>query len=126
MPYKESITTFLDVLGFASMVSDENECERIERILHRLRSWTEFAQFEIDAHQQRSTNFSDCCVRSTPVIRDDGSRNGFGIFAHEILGVAHAQLTLIGTESVLLRGAVTIGSLHHEDNNVFGPALVRA
>jgi len=126
MPYTESVVTFLDILGFGSLVSDEEQFEKIERTLNRLQEWTQFEEFQTEGFEQRATNFSDCCVRSTPIVKSTGESNSFGILAHEILDLVHAQLNLIGMESVLLRGAVTVGSLHHEEDQVFGPALVRA
>lgn len=126
MPYTESVVTFLDILGFGSMVSDEEQFDKIARTLNRLQEWTQFEDFQTEGFEQRATNFSDCCVRSTPIVKSTGESNSFGILSHEILDLVHAQLNLIGTESVLLRGAVTVGSLHHEEDQVFGPALVRA
>ena len=126
MPYTESVVTFLDILGFGSLVSDEEQFEKIERTLNRLQEWTQFEEFQTEGFEQRATNFSDCCVRSTPIVKSTGESNSFGILAHEILDLVHAQLNLIGMESVLRRGAVTVGSLHHEEDQVFGPALVRA
>jgi len=126
MPYTESVVTFIDILGFGSMVSDRSRHDTIDNILSRLKERTQFEQYQTEGNQQRFTNFSDCCVRSTPIVRTDGEWNGFGILAHEILTIVHAQMTLIMSEGVFLRGAITLGDIHHEDGTVFGPALVRA
>ncbi len=126
MAYTESVVTFIDIMGFGTLVANEANFQKIDRILGRLRNVAQFEAFETKAHEQRSTCFSDCCVRSTPIIKSNGESNRFGILAHEVLDLVHTQLDLIGSESVLMRGAITIGPLIHEEDKVFGPALERA
>lgn len=126
MEYRESIVTFLDILGFSELVNDEDNVEKIDRVLTILKDWTGFDEYEQEKYEQRFSNFSDCCVRSTPVIRSDGEWNCFGLVSQEVLQLSHAILNLIPREKVLVRGAITIGPIRHDESKIYGPALVRA
>ena len=126
MSYKQSIVSFVDILGFRSLVADEANFAKINSALNELKSFTEFETDQIDVFEQSFTNFSDCCVRSTPLLKSDSSPNTFGILFHEIFSLGLAQLQLLVTESILIRGAVSFGDITHDKNRVFGPALVKA
>ncbi|MDZ4752842.1 MAG: hypothetical protein SGI87_14595 [Flavobacteriales bacterium] len=45
---------------------------------------------------------------------------------HELSALALAQADLFSSRGILVRGSITIGQLYHENNEIFGPALIRA
>lgn len=128
MSYTQAVVTFVDILGFGSLVTS-GDASKIEGVLNAIRQEVppNFGDSELSTMaNQRFTNFSDCCVRSTPLVRRDGTINDWDILFHEIIELVHAQANLIRKQEVFLRGAITFGEIDHRDDMVFGPALVRA
>ena len=128
MRYTKSLVSFVDVLGFSSLVA-EGGCspERVGRILQLLRRGLDFNDdVENQNFERKFVNFSDTCIRSIPLTPSHGRRNDWGILFHEALEFVHVQLELGAYERVFLRGGITMGDVCHEDGLAFGPALVRA
>jgi hypothetical protein len=125
--YRPAVVTFLDVLGFRERVASSRDATDIQRILSRLRSFSNNdaeeeslggdGEFEVT----RSIAFSDSVVR----IRFIDTPYPSGALFHEILGLVHMQAEMMASE-VLLRGGVTVGNVYLEGDMAFGPAFNRA
>ena len=116
--YEDRLILFIDFLGFKEVVattaSDPAALRRLVDALNEIGSMGDMPAFE----SQRVTQFSDSVVLSYAV----NEKSGAFWMINEI------ALTVISLvfRGYLLRGAVTIGPLYHEDRHVVGPAMVAA
>lgn len=129
--YEECIVSFLDILGFRSML-DSAHPEKIARAIEAFRraSSADESETEREPHEigkesvVRVETVSDAIVRA----RTMEARYQAGYLYWELLDLLHIQIACIAN-GVAVRGAVTIGDLHlgaDLTGPVFGPALVRA
>ena len=116
--YTRSIVTYLDILGFRELIETKTAGE-ISRILRIL---TESVKPDGISSSQglRFTEFSDTVIRSVPLVRRYPHN-----FIFELRSILYAQIALI-PQSVLVRGAVTIGDSVQSWRRVYGRAIVRA
>lgn len=127
--YRDCVVTFIDILGFRSIVSrsSPDEVEEIVRLVQRHAGSDDKASAEElgldleDMPWTRTIFFSDSIVRVRPY--DDVAHDG-SLF-HELLDLVHAQGELV-YRGIFIRGGLTIGKLYHRDNVLFGPAMVQA
>lgn len=125
--YRPAVVTFLDVLGFSSLVKSGTAIE-VAKVLGTLRGFAEKKKSdeidEIDEGNAISFSFSDCIVRIRFL---DGVNevHPTGHLFHEILDLVHIQGELV-PHRILVRGGITMGSIYAVDSTVFGPAMVRA
>lgn len=144
MNYENRIVAFIDILGFKELVrkseSNLDIIETLNNILQYLKTWERPIQWsldfvEIESSTQRKgvekfdlknrtnvTTFSDSIVVSVKIDEDN---------INEMLSSLIANLSYMGSElmkkGILIRGAITIGKLIHNDNGtVFGTALIEA
>ena len=128
LSYRPSIVTFIDILGFRSIVNrmPAHEIYEIVKRVQRHAGSTdegvvrEFGLVE-EANWTRCVFFSDSVVRVRPF--DAKYRDG-SLF-HEIIDLVHAQGEL-AHQGIFIRGGLTIGDIHQGDDVIFGPAMVRA
>ena len=128
LEYRPSIVTFIDILGFRSIVK-KTSANKIYDIVKRVQRYAGATDEEVvrefglvdQANWTRCVFFSDSIVRIRPF--DTGYRDG--CLHHEILDIAIAQGEL-AQQGVFIRGGLTIGDVHQGNNIVFGPAMVRA
>lgn len=123
--YTRSIVSFIDLLGFKSIVADpESDADSVWRILDLVR------YFGIDrtdgqhAMDAASMVFSDSIIRARPVAAFNDPLDA--LFAElDILSSIQMELTFKG---FLVRGGVTIGDvfIRPHEGIVFGPAYIRA
>jgi hypothetical protein len=114
--YQRRVVAFLDILGFSALVERADEPEMrsaIEGVVRTMRQT--LAPNELQDF--RLSQFSDCVVLSAP-----GSAAGI----HTVLSGAMILADNLLHRAVLLRGGVTIGNLIHNDDVMFGPALLVA
>jgi len=125
VPYRNSITTFFDILGFKSIVAGK-EPGYIQEVLGKLRSESEPNSDDRERLEINSIAFSDSIVRSVPL--DSNSNQTFpqGLLFYELFQLAYIQSFLIYEYGIFLRGAMTIADISIHDGIVFGPALVTA
>lgn len=116
--YQRRLILFIDFLGFKELVAGT---EHNQAALHRLIAAMddigrigEGATFK----SQRVTQFSDSVVLSYRVTEESGVFWMLNTMALTVISLAE--------RGFLLRGAVTIGELHHTGRHVVGPAMVRA
>ncbi len=125
MPYRESITTFLDILGFRELINS-NEASFILEVLKTLRTESQPSDDDSKRLEIKSIAFSDSIVRAVPIKSNGNLRFPNGLLYYELFQLAYVQSFLIFEYGVFLRGAVTIADICVEDGIVFGPAVVTA
>jgi hypothetical protein len=126
--YREAIVTFVDILGFKSLV-DGNPAHVVAAAIDRLQQSVQPA----DPRARRAATvrpidssrvhaFSDCVVRVRLI---EGPDDLGPTFIHELADLAAIQASL-AQAGVFVRGGVTIDEIHSSDTVVFGPGLIRA
>ncbi|QKE10617.1 hypothetical protein [Bacillus cereus] len=123
--YEERFIAFIDILGFKEHISqtltNSTHFKKVRNVLNfisKLKYDNDggvLAQKEIG---REITVFSDSIVISYPI-----SLPSAGFYL--LLDVIHLQLEMMGA-GILMRGGITIGPLCHEDNIVYGPAMIKA
>ena len=115
--YKKSIVTFIDILGFKSIVK-KSTAEEVNKILDLVKQATK--PNETSAH--RAIVFSDCVIRVSDIKPNEPFIDH--LFS-ELYALLHAQVELIDY-GILIRGGICYDNIHIYDDKVFGPGLVTA
>jgi hypothetical protein len=127
--YEACIVTFIDILGFRTLVTDRSAAD-VHRTIKALERFTKPHDSAIGPEdtglisQAYAQSVSDAVVR----IRPYQTRYRDGALIREIIDLLHAQMELVNL-GVLIRAGVTIGDAcvpAKGDGPVFGPAMVRA
>jgi len=117
LSYENRLVAFFDILGWKNEVAAAGDDPRhIARLAAAVRMFNANAASVGDAGA-RLTTFSDNVVFSKPFAQGDES--------WLLQALATTQLGL-AVQGFWMRGAVTVGPLHHDEHIVFGPALNRA
>ena len=126
--YRDAIVTFVDILGFRSLVAKKPGSEvaaAIKRLQQSVQPEPASGKRKLLVRPIRPSRvhaFSDCVVRVRPV--DDA--NAFGpTFVRELADLASIQASL-ARAGVFVRGGVTAEKIYSSDTMVFGPGLIRA
>lgn len=126
--YKESIITFIDILGFRDIVQNKKKHDEILRILKAtnkfFRYGTEVPE-DPDSYGARFINFSDSIVRTLPINSETNILCRIGILFLELIHLLHAQCELL-QYGIFVRGAMTIDLIYHDESLIFGPGLISA
>lgn len=115
--YEKRLTLFIDFLGFKELVEKSVSDKKILNDLVRaIADATETANIgnKSDFH---ATQFSDCLVLSYRLKAD-------ALF--EMFNKLSLILVRITARGYLIRGGLTYGDLLHTDNELMGPAMIRA
>ena len=113
--YERRLVIFYDILGWRNRVSNAGQSAELIGQLRR----TVLNHARMGKHVPgRSTTFSDNVVLSYPVGDEDD-------LCMHLFSVAALQAG-VAQDGFWLRGGITIGSILHDDEVVFGPALNRA
>lgn len=116
--YEQRLILFIDFLGFKELVATTaNDTAALTHLLAALDDIGRLGEADI-FRSQRVTQFSDSVVMSYRVTEQSGVFWMINAIALKIISLAE--------RGYLLRGAVTIGDLHHTRRHVVGPAMVRA
>lgn len=128
--YEPAIVTFIDILGFRSLL-DTRSAEEILGYLKRLKQFAkpsdhEGLEDEVAAgivNRAYAEAVSDAIVRVRPYDRELRD----GALFWELLDLLFIQLEMIGV-GILIRAGVTTGDIHvgEEGDPIFGPALRNA
>lgn len=128
--YEECLVTFLDILGFQSLLNTRT----VPEIRDMLSAFRRGAAGDAEASRRmdevrmysevHAEIVSDAIVRTRTVHTQyqDGS------FIHELIDLVHVQIACIAN-GILVRGAMTIGPMNigfSFNEPVFGPGLVQA
>ncbi len=116
--YERRLILFIDFLGFKEVVAaTEHNPAGLERLIAAMDEIGRLGEASI-FESQRVTQFSDSVVMSYRVTERSG------VF-WMINSIALTVISLVD-RGFLVRGAVTIGDLHHTSRHVVGPAMVKA
>lgn len=123
--YEKRIVLYLDILGFSNSVEQsENDSDLMQDIYKALKNIYNEKDNNyrgplkgVDVGRQISV-FSDNIVMSEPF----SERGSFFYFVY----AAYWAINEILNDGFLVRGAITIGELYHDQEVVFGPALNKA
>jgi len=130
--YEDCLVSFIDVLGFRSLV-EERTAEEIYVIIKTLEKYT-----QPDEHGQKSRSMdevrlysrafahaiSDAIVR----VRPFWTQQRDGALVYELLDLLYAQIELVNS-GILIRAGMSIGQCHagfDGEGPFFGPALIKA
>jgi hypothetical protein len=128
--YEPSIVSFIDVLGFRSLLASRSAAE-IRDVILKLREFTapdDTLAYGIKGKRLISRAFADSVSDAVVRVRVYETQHSDGAFFHEMLDLLHIQIQCIGS-GVLIRAGVAIGEAHvglDGKGPVFGPAMVRA
>ena len=111
--YAERVVGFVDILGFRELVQSALR-EQVVDALGKVRSTASPTSSDTDL---RAQNFSDSLILSAKNTAD-------GMW-HLLLSVNALALGLLEI-GVLIRGAVTVGRVLHDEHMVFGPGVNEA
>ncbi|WP_150636788.1 hypothetical protein [Pseudomonas fluorescens] len=126
MRYRRAVVTFLDILGFASLVK-RGDADKVEHVLSAVRKYAipeGHDQMDNEVPTICSVAFSDSIVR-VRFLDGDNLRYPIGHVLSEINDLGLIQGELI-SENIILRGALTIGEIYLNQGIIFGPAMVTA
>lgn len=123
--YNTSIISFLDILGFGSIVDSTHSADEVFKILETFKYQAQPNKELAKEYELKFTNFSDTVIRTTPIFSETNKEFRSGILFHELLDLIHIQSELI-CDGIFIRGGVTIGKICQEGRHVFGPGLNKA
>ncbi len=124
--YEQRIVAFVDILGFKNMVCNSTD-SRLEqqkildamKLIYRVKELND-SGFDggLRRYGIQVTTFSDSAVISYPLSHDGG-------LFYVLMDLIHLQIDLLAI-GIFVRGGITVGLAHHDEYNVFGPAMVEA
>lgn len=118
--YERKYVVFYDVLGWRQKIAEAgNDPEMIVTLKAAVTGWALLGNADVQSRgfKTRITTFSDNVVISEPLE---------GPNFHLLLFRLGYMQVLASWSGLLIRGAITIGDIVHDDSIVFGPALNRA
>lgn len=114
--YNEKIIAYIRILGFNRMMQDATKHLRINQLLH--------VPFHLLRHDHDYKDIHVSFFGSVIVLSTDHtSIESFDRVYRYVSLLTQSYLAYYG---VLLRGAICIGHLYHDDQFVFGPAFAKA
>ena len=120
--YEDRIVIFIDILGFKRLVNetiDENGEEipqKTEKINQILKIPDEYFEGDDISQSKMITKVSDSIIISFKY-------NEQNEVWSSLLDIIHLHINFLN-HGVLIRGAISMGKLHHSDSKLFGPSLV--
>ncbi|MDR4519970.1 MAG: hypothetical protein R3E36_05110 [Nitrosomonas sp.] len=131
--YEDRYCLFLDILGFQSHVDDTKKekakenadkmtFEKLMAALNQIHESVHYSdEMEVSGKlvptSRRVIQFSDSVVIS--YLKEESDDIGVEKILKDVFSL---QLLLV-QQGILLRGAITVGDLHHDEKLIFGPAL---
>ena len=127
--YEKCYCAYLDILGFKSFVGtgrinvNAKKPSVIVKYLQVIKNFNDNIRQRTkqgwNSAEIKATSFSDSLIISYPVSTNPGN------LFYLIMDIIYLSIDLAFLE-VFVRGAITKGSLYHDDSMCFGPALVDA
>jgi hypothetical protein len=125
-PFSKRAVAFLDILGFKEIIKEAEKAD--SQKLRRLRSLLDtYIHFDpqrspgVPADAKPSYLFiSDSIILSAPLAYND--YDGLAIVIMKSIEVAQMLLN----DGYLVRGAIEVGAVWHENSNIFGSAYITA
>ncbi|MBN3808511.1 hypothetical protein [Paraburkholderia sp. Ac-20347] len=123
--YREAVITFVDILGFKNLIQ-KNTYEQVAQKLATVRRLSGLNETEDgEGFEPRVIQFSDSIIRIRPLDSAANKEAGYGLMFYEMLDLVHMQGELIN-HGICVRGGVSLGSVHVDEQILFGPGFVRA
>lgn len=130
--YEECLVSFIDILGFRSLV-EERPADEIYQIIKSLEKFTKPYDHDqksrsMDEVRLYSRAFAHAISDAIVRVRPFWTQYRDGALAYELLDLLHAQIDLINS-GILIRAGMSIGQCHAGFDGkgpFFGPALIRA
>lgn len=121
--YEKRFVLFLDILGFQKIIeetekNDKPQNDKIEELIIALKEMGNAVSAMPKETSKRVTQFSDSIVVSFK----DNDRKESQLFFRYV----HQLIIRLASKKILCRGAVSYGNLYHDEDFIFGPALVDA
>lgn len=124
--YEKRIVAFIDILGFKSLIEETQKPDCMPEKVENIRDAFSYIYNMLEEHYTKEqvqeinySTFSDCIVFSFPIRQNDS-------LFFSLLPLVWLQAELMWKHDMLLRGAITVGDIYHDDKMVFGPAMVEA
>lgn len=123
--YTQAVIAFIDILGFKHLISTGTfeEVSRKIKAVRRLSGVDDQADGE--SFEPKVIQFSDSIIRVRPVECQANMESRYGLMFYEMLDLVHMQGELIN-HGICVRGGVSIGDVHVDDQTLFGPGFVKA
>lgn len=123
--YRQAVITFIDILGFKHLIST-GTFEEVSKKLKTIRRLSAVDdQADGESFKPKVIQFSDSIIRIRPLDSEANKEYRYGLMFHEMLDLVHIQGELIN-HGICVRGGVSIGDAHVDDQTLFGPGFVRA
>lgn len=123
--YNNSLVSFFDILGFKNIVEGNKEAAHIFNIVSHFKRHSSPDEELASLFKLKFTLFSDTVVRSVNLFPKENKEYPAEILFHELIDLIHIQCSLLH-KNILIRGALSIGKIFHQDDIIFGPALNEA
>jgi hypothetical protein len=128
-PFEERAIAFLDILGFKEFIL-KAECDpgvrtqflALKASLDNHVLWANQA-LNVSVPEEVRPKYvfvSDSIIVSAPLVYN--GYDGLGIVVLKVIEIAHKLFEL----GFMISGAITVGSAHHDGNNIFGSGYMRA
>ncbi|MEF2253391.1 hypothetical protein V4D00_23745 [Ralstonia solanacearum] len=123
--YREAVVTFVDILGFKQLI-DSNTFEEVANKLTTVRRLSGYDETQSgEGFEPKILQFSDSIIRVRPLDSVANVESRYGLMFYEMLDLVHMQGELIN-HGVCVRGGVSLGQVHFDNQTLFGPGFVRA
>lgn len=123
--YRQSVITFLDILGFKNLIA-KSTFEEVEKKLRTIRRLSDVDEEEDgEGFEPKIVQFSDSIIRIRPLDSEANKESRYGLMFYEMLDLVQMQGELIN-HGICIRGGVSIGNVHFDNQTLFGPGFVRA
>jgi hypothetical protein len=121
--YEKRFVLFLDILGFQKIIEEteikgEPQKDKINEVISIIEDMTSIVSKMTKKTSKIVTQFSDSIVVSFQE-NDISELNMF-------LKTTHELAVKLASKNIFCRGAISYGNIYHNNNVVFGPALVEA
>jgi len=116
--YEERFVAFVDILGFAALVENlDTNHQKHWVVVNALKNVTKLKGFDDDVTGIRCETFSDSLIISA-------NANADGL-VHMVMSIHFLAQHLLKS-GIMIRGALVLGNIHHEEGIAFGPAVNKA
>lgn len=123
--YRQSVITFIDILGFKQLIA-KSKFEEINEKLKTIRRLSELDETQDgEGFEPKIIQFSDSIIRIRPLDSKANKESRYGLMFYEMLDLVQMQGELIN-HGICIRGGVSFGDVHFDDQTLFGPGFVRA
>lgn len=123
--YRTSIISFIDILGFKNLVNSSTYQDLSKKLKTIRRLSGDDDGLNGEGLEPKVIQFSDSIIRIRPLDSEANHEAPYGVMFYEMLDLVHMQAELIN-HGICVRGGVSIGEVHYDDDTLFGPGFVRA